>query len=54
MNAPIMAALTDIHTVALARFGVKAVADAIEGVGEVPETVRADMASPFGSEIGDA
>jgi len=47
MKAPIIAAVTDIHTAALARFGFTATLNAGETAGrEAPESEISDMTSP--------
>src|SRR3984893_10309582 len=57
MNAPIIAASTEIQTWRLARSGLRgAVLGALataRGAGVAAETARSDMASPFGNRVGD-
>src|ERR1700757_172421 len=50
MNAPIMAAITEIQTVALARSGWIGAADTAARGGKLVERARLDMTSPLGSE----
>src|SRR5215475_4906827 len=54
MNAPIMAAITEIHTKALARSDWGALAGLMPRAGEKFERVRSAMVSPLGSEHGHA
>src|SRR5579862_8917128 len=54
MNAPIMAAITEIHTVALARSGagvITAAAVTGRGIADEVERARSDMASPLVSSF---